>query len=209
LYERSGRVLLYLLDRTAGQPDQQIIYLPLAQSYLKREEYQNASEYAGRYLEKFPQGEDAGALFGILLDAFEREERQDELLAWLTRENRPSSPELEIRAAYIYWRLGDLQSVIVSLERVSRAGEPLQVKEMALLGEAYYQLQQNSAAKNNYQQLHDDPDFGVQARYRTAQILLRQQQRKAGLKLLKRVVETDGNSSWGKLAQDLLIQEKR
>ncbi len=209
LYERSGRVLLYLLDRTAGQPDQQIIYLPLAQSYLKREEYQKASEYAGRYLEKFPQGEDASALFGILLDAFEREERQDELLAWLSRENRPSSPELEIRAANIYWQQGELPLVIESLERASRTGESLQVKEMALLGEAYYQLQQNSAAKNIYQQLHEDPDFGVQARYRTAQILLRQQQRKAGLNLLSRVVETDGNSSWGKLAQDLLIQEKR
>lgn len=209
LYERAGRVLLYLFDRTGGKPEQQFIYLPLTQSYLKREEFQKASQYAGRYLEEFPQGEDAGALFGILLDAFEREERQDELLAWLNRENRPSSPELEIRAAHIYWQLGDLQSVIKSLERVSSSGESLQVKEMALLGEAYYQLQQNSAAKKIYRQLHDDPDFGVQARYRTAQILLRQQQRKAGLKLLTRVVETDGNSSWGKLAQDLLIQEKR
>ena len=99
--------------------------------------------------------------------------------------------------------------MIESLERASSSGESLQVKEMALLGEAYYQLQQNSAAKKIYRQLHDDPDFGVQARYRTAQILLRQQQRKAGLNLLSRVVETDGNSSWGKLAQDLLIQEKR
>ncbi|MCK5913680.1 MAG: hypothetical protein KAG12_07355, partial [Desulfuromusa sp.] len=209
LYERSGRVLLYLFDRTGGKPEQQFIYLPLAKSYLKREAYQKAGEYASRYLDEFPQGEDGGALFGILLDAFEREDRQDELLIWLNRTNRPSSPELEIRAAHIYWQVGQLQLVVQSLERVQAFGESLQVKEMALLGEAYYQLNKNSAAEKIYRQLFDDPVFGVQARYRTAQILLRQQQRKSALNLLSQVVETDGDSPWGKLAQDLLIQEKR
>ncbi len=209
LYERASRVLLYLFDRTTGKPEQQTIYLPLAESYLKRAEYQKASDYAGRYLEKYPQGEDAASLFGILLDAFEREGQQDELLAWLSRKNRPSSSELEIRAAHIYWQMGQLEAVVQSLERVRQSGESLKVKEMALLGEAYYQLNKNSAAAKIYQQLHKDPDFGAQARYRTAQILLRQQQRKVALKLLNQLVETDGGSSWGKLAQDLLIQEKR
>ncbi|MDX2481781.1 MAG: tetratricopeptide repeat protein [Desulfuromusa sp.] len=209
LYERAGRVLLYLFDRTAGNPQQQFIYLPIAQSYLKRKEYQQAGEYASRYLEEFPRGEDGGALFGILLDAFEREELQDELISWLNRENRPSSPELEIRAAYIYWQMGELQAVIKSLESVYLVGASLQVKEMALLGEAYYQLEKNGAAEKKYRQLYEDPDFGAQARYRTAQILLRQEQRQAALKLLQQIVETDGDSSWGKLAQDLLIQEKR
>ncbi|MFK5926661.1 MAG: tetratricopeptide repeat protein [Desulfuromusa sp.] len=208
LYERAGRVLLYLFDRTTGKPEQQFFYLPLAQSYLKRQEYQQASQYASRYLEEFPQGEDGGALFSILLDAFQREGRQDELLSWLNRENRPSSPELEIRAAYIYWKLGKLPAVIQSLEKVYSVEGVLQVKEMALLGEAYYQTQKNRAAENIYRQLYKDPDFGSQARYRSAQILLRQQQRKEALKLLSQVVETDGDSSWGKLAQDLLIQEK-
>lgn len=209
LYERASRVLLYLFDRTAGKPEQQTIYLPLAKSYLKRAEYQKASDYAGLYLEKYPQGEDAASLFGILLDAFEREDQPDKLLVWLNREDRPSSPELEIRAAHIYWQVGQLESVVQSLERVRQSGESLKVKEMALLGEAYYQLHKNSAAAKIYQQLHKDPDFGAQARYRTAQILLQQQQRKVALKLLNQLVETDGGSSWGKLAQDLLIQEKR
>ncbi|MDA3904199.1 MAG: tetratricopeptide repeat protein, partial [Desulfuromusa sp.] len=209
LYERAGRVLLYLFDRTSGNLEQQFLYLPIAQSYLKRNEYQPAGEYARRYLEEFPRGEDGSALFGILLDAFEREERQDELISWLNRENRPSGPELEIRAAYIYWQMGELQAVINSLESVYSIGVSLEVKEMALLGEAYYQLEKNRAAEKMYRQLHEDPVFGAQARYRTAQIMLRQQQRQAALKLLNQMVETDGDSSWGKLAQDLLIQVKR
>ena len=209
LYERSGRVLLYLFDRSAGKPEQEFIYLPLAQSFSKRKEYQQAGQYARRYLEKFPHGEDSGALFEILLDAFERENRQEDLLAWLGRKDRPSSSALEIRAAYIYWQQRQWQDVIKSLEKVIQSGETLQVKEMALLGEAYYQSDKYRDAVKIYKQLDKDSAFGTQARYRTAQILLRQQRRSEALKLLKQVVETDGNSSWGKLAQDLLIQEQR
>jgi len=80
---------------------------------------------------------------------------------------------------------------------------------MALLGEAYYQLNKYRSAEKIYKPLQKDPAFGTQASYRTAQILLQQQQHKVALKLLEQVVETDGSSSWGKLAQDLLIQVKR
>ena len=209
LYERAGRVLLYLFDRSAGTPEQEFIYLPLAQSFSKRKQYQQASLYASRYLKKYPQGVDSGALFGILLDAFVREGRQDELLAWLNRKDRPSSPALEIRAAHIYWQQGKWQAVLNSLEKAKSVGGSLKVKEMALLGEAYYQLGKYSEAGKIYKSLQEDPDFGMQASYRTAQILLLQQHRKDALKLLQQVVETDVNSPWGKLAQDLLIQETR
>ena len=209
LYERASRVLLYLFDRTAGKPEQQFIYLPLAQSYQKRAEYQKAGEYAERYLKKFPQGEDAGALFSILLDAFERKGEKNKLLSWLDREDRPSSRDLEIRAAHIYWKAGRLPSMVECLRKAGRFGGEFEVKEMALLAEGYYQLGKNLAAEKIYRQLHDDPLFGVQARYRTAQILLRQQQHRAAIDLLKKIVETDGDSPWGKLAQDLLIQETR
>jgi tetratricopeptide (TPR) repeat protein len=209
LYERAGRVLLYLFDRTAGKPEQELIYLPLAQSYLKRAEYQKASEYAERYLKKFPHGEDAGALFSILLDAFERNGHSEELLSWLDREDRPSSRDLEIRAAHIYWKAGRLPSMVECLRRADRFGGAFEVKEMALLAEGYYQLGKNLAAEKIYRKLFDDPLFGVQARYRTAQLLLRQQQRRAALALLEKLVETDGDDPWGKLAQDLLTQETR
>lgn len=209
LYERAGRALLYLFDRTAGQPDQQAVYLPLAMSYLKREEYKQASEYAGRYLNQYPQGEDAGALFGILLDAFKQQGNDQELSAWLGREERPRSAELEIRAAWIYWKLGHWDKVIESLEWVRQSEQDLEVKEMALLGEAYYQLRQNRQAENIYRELFDDESYGAQARYRSAQLLLRKQERRPALDLLNQVVKTDADNSWAKLAQDLLIQEQR
>ncbi len=208
LYERASRVLLYLFDRSGNSPDHRFIYLPLAQAYLKRGEFQLASHYAEEYLQKYPQGEDSGALFSILLDAFERQGQHQKLLTWLDRDNRPSSRDLEIRAAYLYWQQQKWAKVAASLERAQAEGTSLEVKEMALLAEAYYQLRENIAALKIYQQLQDDPVYGVRASYRTAQILLRRQQRGDALKLLKEVVARDGSSRWGKLAQDLLIEEQ-
>jgi len=209
LYDRSGRVLLYLFDRSAGQPDQEEIYLPLARSFLKRDQYQEASEYAGRYLKKYPQGKDADSLFEVLLDSFERQDNDQDLLSWLTRKDRPRSPELESRAAWMYWKLGRIDDVVESLEWIRKSGHDLEVKEMALLGESYYQLDKNRQAEKIYLALHDDPTYGSRAKYRSAQTLLRRDNRRAALNLLRQAVDKDPDGAWGKLAQDLLIQEQR
>jgi len=209
LYSRAGRVLLYMFDQSANEGQKQALYLPLAKSYLKRGDFVEASDYAGRYLDRYPQGEDAGALFGVLLDALAVQGRQDELLAWLQRKDRPTSPALEIRAAWIYWEQGNLGEVVKSLGQAQRDGEPLKVKEMALFGESLYQLKRNAEAKKIYQPLQTDAVFGAQARYRMAQLLLRDRQPGAALNLLTQLVEEEDNSPWSKLAQDLLIQTKR
>lgn len=209
LYDRSGRVLLYLFDRSSGQPDQEELYLPLARSFLKRDEYQDASEYAGRYLKAYPQGEDSGPLFEVLLDSFDRQKSDQDLLDWLSKKDRPRSAKLEIRAAWIYWNIEQIDGVVESLEWIRNSGQELEVKEMALLGESYYQLKDNRQAEKIYLTLHDDPTYGSRAKYRSAQILLRRQNRKGALNLLKQTVEIDSEGAWGKLAQDLLIQEQR
>lgn len=208
LYARASRVLLYLFDRAANDIQRRPLYLPLAESFLKRTEFGKASEYAAEYLKKYPRGADSAALFGVLLDAFEKQGRDEELLAWLERKNRPHSPELEVRAAWIYWQQERFKDVVESLEW-ARQTEPLQVKEMALLAEAYYRVKKNSAAEKIFRRLEADSGFRSQARYRRAQLLLRKQEQRDALNLLAQLVEEDGNSSWGKLAQDLLIQEKQ
>ncbi len=208
LYQRSTRVLLYLFDQSKSEKQRKPLYLPLAKSYLKRDEYANASDYASRYLKKYPRGTDSSALFGLLLKAFARQDRNAELLAWLNRRNRPSSPELEISAAWIYWQQGFYKKAVSSLERARKNGSELEVKEMALLGEAYFKLRQNNNAGKIYRQLLDDKKYSSQARYRSAQLLLRKKQRGEALNLLAQLVDEDGGSRWGKLAQDLLLQEK-
>ncbi len=208
LYERAARVLLFLFDQVVDTKKQENLYLPLATSYLKRGEYKKADEYASRYLESYPHGEDAGAVFSLLLDALEQQGRDDEIIAWLNRRDRPSGKGLEIRAAWTYWRLGKFVEVAASLEKAQQDGDALTVKEMALLAEADFQLGQNAAAEKNYRPLLDDPEYAAQACYRTAQLLLRRDQIRPAVDLLKRVISEQGQSMWAKLAQDLLIQIK-
>ena len=206
LDQRRARVLLYLFDRSAGQPEQKTLYLPLAESFHKRGAYAEAGRYAEEYLQRYPEGEDAPELYGLLLDALARQQRSDELQRWLERPERPQSLRLQTRIAWLYWQQGDFAAIVAELEPLYRSGAELHVKDLALLAEAAYQTGRDTLAENLYEGLFEDSGFAQQARYRAAQVALRREQRGTALKLLQEAVETDGDSSWGKLARDLLIQ---
>ncbi len=208
LFERSARVLLYLFDQGAGSEDHKDIFLPLAQNFIKRDQYLAAGDYARRYLQHYPGGEDAGALFALLIDTLERQGLEDEILDWLQRPDRPHTPAADIRAAGFYWHRDDFAAVVENLERAATAQE-LPPKEQARLAETYYRLGNNSVALRHYEGLADNPDFRSQAYYRSAQIMLLQGRRRAALEQLQVLVQEDANSAWGKLARDLLIQEQR
>ncbi len=205
LYERSARVLLYLLDRIQDPADKADIYLPLVTSYIKRGEYDQVTKYAEQYLKNYPEGEDAGPLFSLLLDAFEKQKQEDKIVAWLGRQNRPSSAALEIRAAWIYWHLDKPEAVLNSLKKVQRKGIALEVKEMALLGETSFQQGDLATAKRAYESLLHDKEFAPQAQYRMAQIFIKQKENKKARTLLQSLRKEHSTSTWAKLAQDLLI----
>lgn len=208
LFKRAARVLLFQLDRAAGTAKREELYLPLAQLYLFRREYRAAADYAQTYLDTYPNGDLRGEIYGLMLDALEKQKRDDELLRQLERPDRPQSAALDIRAAWIYWGQNRLDDTVDRLESAQKRGVIFQVKEMALLAESYYQLGRRKASEALYRALLDDKKFGPQASYRSAQLLLRQGQKRAGLKLLRNFVETDKAGPWVLLAQDLLKEVK-
>lgn len=208
LYERSARVLLYLFDQSAGREDQRDVFLPLAQNLIKRDQYLAAGDYARQYLERYPGGEDAGALFALLIDTLERQGLEDEIRQWLKRPERPYTPAADIRAAAFYWRHQDFANVVTSLERLA-ATQQLLPREQARLAESFYRLGRYPESLRMYENLLDHSDFRSQARYRTAQIQLQRGQRRAAREGLQRLVNEDASSAWGKLARDLLIQMQR
>ena len=115
-------MLLYLFDQSRGRAEREDLYLPLAESYQKQGEYARASEYSENYLKRYPQGDDAGPHYQILLDSLARQERNQELLEWLRKGDRPTSVDLEKRAAQAYWDQGDYLAVIDSLNKVMQMG---------------------------------------------------------------------------------------
>jgi hypothetical protein len=208
LYERSSRVLLYLFDQRAGSSDQEDVFLPLAQSFMQRDQYLAAGDYARRYLSQYPDGDDAGAVFVLLIDSLERQGLDAEIHDWILRRDRPDTPEANLRAAAIHWQQDDFAAVVTNLERVA-AAQPLLPREQTRLAESYYQLADLTSSLRLYEGLVDDVDFSSQARYRSAQMLFQQRRRPAALEQLQALIRDDANSAWGKLARDLLIQVER
>ncbi len=174
LFKRAARVLLFQLDRAKTDAVREEIYLPLAQLYLLRREYRAASDYAQVYLDTYPQGAQRSAAYGLMLDALEKQKRFDELLRQLERQDRPQSASLDIRAAWIYWQQERLADVAERLEHARKLGGVFEVKDMALLAETLYRLGRNLESAALYKTLLQNKVFGDQARYRSAQILLRQ-----------------------------------
>ncbi len=209
LYKRATRILLFQLDRANGVPAREEFYLPLAQLYLLRGEYRASSDYAQIYLDTYPEGKMRGAVYGLMLDALEKQKRYEDLLLQMDRVDRPRSAALDIRAAWFYWQQQRLADSVERLESALQLSGKLEVKEMALLAESLFQLGRNDEAGSFFDKLRQDELFGSQASYRSAQILLRQGQVQAGLNLLQALVEKEKSGSWGLLAQDLLLEIKQ
>lgn len=208
LYDRAARVWLYLFDRSSNPAVREQLYLPLAKTFLMRNLYSRVADYAREYLDRYPEGADAGALLVMLLNVLEREEKHDEMLALLEQPDRPRTASVAIRAAQVYWRHDNFRAVVDNLE-LAAAETPLDVKELALLAEAHYRLGNMRAARQHYSQLLEVDGFSSQARYRLAQILLQQGQHTDAITRLQQLVNDDGGSAWGKLARDLLAQQTR
>ncbi len=206
LFKRAARILLFQLDRAQTAAEREEFYLPLAQLYLLRQEYRAASDYAKSYLDSYPQGERRGAIYGLMLDALEKQKRQEELLQQLERSDRPQSPALDIRAAWVYAEQSRFGAAIRRLEHAREQNGIFQVKDMALLAEGYYQLQRNREAVAVYRSLLQDETFGPQSFYRSAQLLLRLGDRESGLKLLREFVDKEKSDPWSVLARDLLLE---
>lgn len=206
LFKRAARILLYELDRGKTAAGREQYYLPLAQLYLLRQDFRAASDYATTYLDTYPHGAKRGAVYSLMLDALEKQNRKDELLRQVERKDRPQSPALDIRAAWIYWQHERLADVVKRLESARSHGGHLEVKDLALLAESLYQLGRDSESEKLFRQLQDDKTFGPQASYRGGQLLLRRGEKSAGLKLLRHFVEKEKSGPWVLLAQDLLIE---
>lgn len=204
LFKRAARIVLFQLDRAPDKAAREEFYLPLAQLYQLRREYRAAVDYARTYLDTYPRGAVRSQIYGLMLDALEKQKQYEELLRQLEREDRPQSAALDIRAAWLYWQQDQPQKVIERLENARKLEATFASRDMALLAETYYQQGQNARAEAIYRSLQDDPTFGAQAGYRSAQLLLREGQKKSALKLLRNFVEKDKSGAWSLLAQDLL-----
>ncbi len=203
------RLYLYLLDVNDIGDKQELVFAPLLVSLKQQGRYDKVIEYAQRYFSAYPQGKNRAAVFLLQLQALLSTGDGAEVMTQLQQENRPHSVEIDRLAAKLAWEHNLVAMARQNIDAVvgddfssaSPGDQMLQAEILLLQGEL-------SAALQRYHNLGSVPGFADQAHYREASILLQQDQRRAGLKLLQQLVDTGIESQWRTLAQETLKIER-
>jgi predicted Zn-dependent protease len=203
LPERASRIYLFMLDGPRRGADKERLYLPLVQLFWEREEYLQAGNYAGQYLERYPQGKDRAQVFRWHLRALRETGRLPEAAGLLKASRAPWDRDVELEAARILTAVGDYRLLAEIAGRQEGSWEPAP-EALLLQAEALRETGREARALPLYRRLMEDEAFADQASFRYAQIQLAQGEKKEALKILNRLVETGKSQLWRKLAEETL-----
>jgi len=207
--DSAQRLYTYLLDVNDVGERQEQVFAPLLNSLLQQENYDRVLSYAKRYFNDYPQGKNRSAVFFLQLRALLAQGNEDEVIRELQKKKHPESVAINRLAANLAWKHKLVPMAQQNIDAVvgddftnaAPADQLLQAEILLYQGEM-------SAALKRYRNLSTIPGFVDQASYRAATILLRQGQRKQGLKLLQKLVDMDKESQWRSLAQETLSIER-
>ncbi len=203
LPERASRIYLFMLEGPRRDADKEALYLPLVLLFWERDDYRQAEAYAGRYLERYPQGKERATLFLWRLRALRQTGRLAEAAALLQSPGVPWDRDVELEAARILTAAGDDSRLCALAEAPANGWEPA-AETRLLQAEALLRRGDRTRALPFYQSLRQEEDFAEQAAFRCAQIRLAQGEAGEGLKILRQLVETAKSPLWRKLAEETL-----
>ncbi|WP_321533207.1 hypothetical protein [uncultured Desulfuromonas sp.] len=208
LSDRAVRLYLYLLDHAAKEQQTRQVYIPLLKALMQQKAYDRVADYANRYAQKYPQGGQWPQLFQLKLEAMLALGQEDAVFKALKEKDRPKTEALDKMLAHLAWKRGDVDLVMNTM--VGLIGNDLSKEDPAdllVLAEAYRDKKNYAQALKLFRFLQQG-DYRDQAVYREAQILLRQGQRREGLKLLRQLVEEAQSNEWRSLAKETLAIER-
>ncbi len=205
LFERASRVYLYLLDGPDESQKKEGFYLPLIALAADSGQYRLAVDFARRYGQRYPGGRDAAAVLVHQLRALRALGRTEEALELLRPLRRPTSAEVELLAAEIFWEAQDFAAVA---ETFSAPGIDIPPKGLLLRAEALRRLDRPEQALPLFRTLLGHEKVGDQAAFRTAQIELSMGHRPTGLNILRHLSEEGRDPLWRRLAAEALATER-
>lgn len=207
--DRAVRLYLYLLDATDDGVRQEQVFAPLLLALTQQQAYARVLEYVQRYEQSYPAGEHLADVYLFKIQTLLAQGEEDSVFAMLQDEDRPHSVAIDRLAATMAQERNLLQMAETNIATV--VGDDLSAAggvDILFQAEILYRQQKNILALKCYRYLKGIDGFADQARYREAMILLKQDKRKQGLKLLRQLVELDNGSQWQTLAQEKLKIER-
>ncbi len=206
LFSEAKDTYLYLMD-IEGEKAEKRYYLPLIQALYHQGEYGSVETYATSYEHTFPDGEDAGQILLLHLQALKNENKIDQAISLLPSP-LPDSHDLRRLAASIYFQHNDFEDVIRTLTPLESKDQSLPAFTRFILAESLYKQKAYDKAAEIYSTLQDTDPFQDQALFELADIALKKGQKEKAVKLLQKIVDKGKDPLWKNLAQKELEYEK-
>ena len=209
LLDKAADVYFFMLDAYRGEAGEEPFYAPLLEVLAAKEDHRLVIEYADRYLNRFPKGEQVQPVLSHKLRALTAQKDYPAAAKILTSTELKRTPELDLLAGTVFWEVADMDRAAESLARVLadpavRAEHPQQLLRWA---EAELKRKRFDAALPLYRELEGVAGLADQARYRQGQILLATGRRGEALKLFTDLAEKGEAPQWRQAASGALFAE--
>ena len=206
LMNRAAKIHLFLMENYRDKDEEKLFYLPLVNTYMERQEYAAAAEFAGRYLHRFPDGTDWQELFYLQLLAFQKALRLDDAIAAWEENRDRAEKEARTVAAQVFWEKGRYRDVLDCLKIEPAGGEKYPPEILILKAESYLKEKQRQEAFALFQELSGNKEFSQHSLYRCAQIAWAAGREDEALNYLGQVVEKGKKGVWYDLARTSMTE---
>ncbi len=202
LYSEAKRLYLFLTD-IADDKSRGRYYLPLLSNFLVQGDYDLVEDYATQYFYNFNEGPDYENIKQIFIKALIAQKKYSQALEKLPDEI-PDSPGFKKLAAEVYYLNNSPEKASQILFPMYRNKELDDVHHIFLLADSLFQTQRYDEAKPIFTRLAKDKETNQQIAYRLATIEKLTGNTEESLKLLKQIVDAEGESSWKEAARSEL-----
>ncbi|MCU0614262.1 MAG: hypothetical protein MUD09_04160 [Desulfobacterales bacterium] len=193
----------YMLDFEKNNEVRSGIFLPLIQVFYQQKKYEHVQKYASQYLKEYPDCTDKAMVLHYYADVLFRQGDIGTAVSLLVDKNRPKTKELDTLAGDMFFELGKYDLVEYYFSRaVDGVAEENHPEITMKRAEAFFFTQKWQNAIPLYESLLDEPRLWGQAGYRLINIYNKLGQKGSALKLYNKLVETDIESQWLKLAAE-------
>ena len=206
LMNRAAKIYLFLLDYYRDKDQEKLFYLPLVNTYMERQEFASAADFAGRYLERFPEGRDSQELFYLQISAYQKAMRLDEAVTAWEKHHRLAGRKERIVMAQVFWEKKRYQDVVDCLEVGTAGDENYPAEILILKAESYLKERQARKAFTLFKELSVAEEYSQHSLYRCAQIALAAGRESEALNYLSQVVEKGKSGVWSDLAKTSLTE---
>ncbi|MDD2466822.1 MAG: hypothetical protein PHI97_22740 [Desulfobulbus sp.] len=201
LADQAAQTYQYLFE-VSDNAAKEKIYLPLLESLFGAGRFLQIEEYADRYQLRYPKGTDRLAIFFLKAQALYRSGHSEQALKLITADDAPKIDQLELLKGRLFYEKKQWQHVIDTLNKPQLQGQLASNSLLLPLAESYFQVGNNDAAQNLFQQQLKIDQGQEQAEYRLAQIENRKGNRQQALKLFQQLAEKGKDPLWKRLARE-------